>query len=385
MGEERRKYYRYPPSGGSETVVMRHAGVERGARLVNLSSEGFRVDVEADSIVEVGDIVLLATNSGFHRVEVVNVARDNGMLQLGLKRLQDIPASAVEALSDEKPRPGSKSRRTPLATLAQLGVPAAVSLTLFAAVAWTWTSDVDPADSAVGEKLFNTPKSRYAARHRTGTPDEETTASRENRSLKQSYAAADDGPGSQRKARGSRLESSADLASRDESGRSSQNASDSSGDANVGRRSEASAESSAGSAALPNAPSAGGTIFDSQADASRSIDSALKTAKRENKRVLVEFGGNSCESCNELHSVFTQDSEIAGLFQKKFVLVPVDMEANQHLVSRYVADESRVPFLALLDKYGNILKRHKTQEFEAGSKLDLGKIKAFLQRWASAG
>src|SRR5271170_4618080 len=105
MGEERRKYYRYPVQGGSETVVVRHQGVERPAKLVNLSADGFRLDMDEESIVEVGDIVLMATSSGFHRVRVVNVSRDNGTLQLGLQRLQDLPASAVEKLAERERTP----------------------------------------------------------------------------------------------------------------------------------------------------------------------------------------------------------------------------------------------------------------------------------------
>jgi len=32
-----------------------------------------------------------------------------------------------------------------------------------------------------------------------------------------------------------------------------------------------------------------------------------------------------------------------------------------------------------------MLKQRRTEEFEVGSKLDLGKVKAFLRQWASAG
>ena len=61
------------------------------------------------------------------------------------------------------------------------------------------------------------------------------------------------------------------------------------------------------------------------------------------------------------------------------MLVLVDIEANQNLVSRYVPDEVRVPFLALLNKEGKVLKRRRTAELQEGSKLDVGKVKEFLQ------
>ena len=51
-------------------------------------------------------------------------------------------------------------------------------------------------------------------------------------------------------------------------------------------------------------------------------------------------------------------------------------------VARFVPDEvrPRIPFLTLLDKDGKVLRNQRTNELEDGSKLDLGKVKAFLQQ-----
>ena len=136
----------------------------------------------------------------------------------------------------------------------------------------------------------------------------------------------------------------------------------------------------AGGAGSPSESFGGTTLsFDPRADAMANIELALHTASRENKRVLVEFGGNTCDSCSRLNTAIAKDSEIASAFQKAFVLVLVDIEANQNLVSRYVPDEVRVPFLALLNKEGKVLKRRRTAELQEGSKLDVGKVKEFLQ------
>jgi hypothetical protein len=397
MGDERRKYYRYPPAGGSQTVVIRHAGLERDAKLVNLSADGFRLDVDADSIVDVGDVVLLATSYGFHQVQVVNVSRENGALHLGLKRIKDLPASAVIAAEEEQVSGRAQSRKS-RKSLIQVAVPVAIVVMLLVAVVWTWTADVDPTAPIVDERGFVTPTSNYSAKRRRQDPILEESTAPSSKPLRRSSQATDDGsPPFQRKTREPKLAQALDPDFRDERVRSTHDPSakvaagksqDSSQALLAGRRGLEPAElGDSRPTALPNIVNVSGEVFDRSADATRNIDTALQTANRENKRVVVEFGANACGSCNQLHSVFTQDGELAAFFQKTFVLVPVDIDANQKLVAQYVSDgpQRRNPFLALLDKNGNVLKQRRTEEFEVGSRLDLGKVKIFLRQWASAG
>jgi hypothetical protein len=363
MGEERRKYYRYPAAGGSESIVVRHHGVERPARLVNLSSDGFRVDMDEESIVEVGDVVLMATSNGFHRVRVVNVSRENGALQLGLQRLQDLPASAVEKhVEHETPRRARGLKDT----LVQLAVPMGLGAMILGGIIWAWTTEADPVGAVVDDK-FVTPTSDYSARRRRQAPDREELTSPSERSKRRiSGVVADDG-------------SSTSL--RGVGGRSTGADAPSPG----GGRSDASSEMIDNRPPATFQPLGSTATFDPNADATYSIKAALSAANRENKRVLVEFGGNRCDSCSLLNAAFTQDAEIAPAVQKSFVLVLVDMESNQKLVSRYVQNEMRagVPFLALLNKDGKVLKRRRTDDLGAGSKINVGKVKEFLQQWSS--
>jgi hypothetical protein len=371
MGVERRKYYRYPATSGSEAVVVRHHGVERPARLVNQSSDGFRLDLDEESIVEVGDVVLMATSNGFHRVRVMNVARENGTLQLGLQRLEDLPASAVEKLLEKEEHPGRKRRLKEAFSnsLAQLAIPLAMGAMIVGGVVWAWTTESDPVGAVVDERTFVTPTSDYNAKRRRHPAETETTSSRPERPVWRSPSAV------------------ADDAS-DSSPRSARSRSPVSAEATPPPAELVRADDNSGEAATPSATAAAAMpVFDSAVDATLSIKTALNTAKRENKHVLVEFGGQQCDTCSRLNAALTQDTEIAATVRKAFVLVLVDMQANQKLVSRYLEDQirDRVPFLALLNKEGKVLKRQRTGDLEAGSKLDFGKIKEFLAQWSSAG
>jgi thiol:disulfide interchange protein len=51
-------------------------------------------------------------------------------------------------------------------------------------------------------------------------------------------------------------------------------------------------------------------IYDESADAQKLIDAALARAKKENRRVLVQWGGNWCGWCKLLHAKFQSDPAI---------------------------------------------------------------------------
>src|ERR1044071_2214981 len=52
-------------------------------------------------------------------------------------------------------------------------------------------------------------------------------------------------------------------------------------------------------------------IYDTKADGAKQIADALATAKREHKRVLLQFGANWCGWCHKLHALFQGDKNIA--------------------------------------------------------------------------
>jgi thiol-disulfide isomerase/thioredoxin len=130
-------------------------------------------------------------------------------------------------------------------------------------------------------------------------------------------------------------------------------------------------------------------IYDEKADARKQIAAAMKAAGKENRRVLIQWGGNWCGWCHVLHKKFKTDGEIAKELNYEYDLVLVDVdpsgEKNSDLARMYQADLSKgFPYLTILDSAGNVLANQETGSLEsktAGGEPghDSAKILAFLK------
>ena len=95
---------------------------------------------------------------------------------------------------------------------------------------------------------------------------------------------------------------------------------------------------------------------------------ALETAKRENKRVLVDFTGSDwCGPCIQLHKRAFSRSEFIEYAEKNLVLVEIDypqrkkqsaalVQQNERLAEQYGIGEKGYPTLVLLDPSGKIVR-----------------------------
>lgn len=129
-------------------------------------------------------------------------------------------------------------------------------------------------------------------------------------------------------------------------------------------------------------------IYDTKADGAKQIAEALAIAKRDNKRVLLQFGANWCAWCHRLHDLFSTDPAIARKLLYEYVLVLIDVDEvngkkhNEKTVKRYGNPLKRgVPALVVLDADGRQLTTQYTEPFEVGDHHDVGKVLVFLEKW----
>lgn len=125
-------------------------------------------------------------------------------------------------------------------------------------------------------------------------------------------------------------------------------------------------------------------IYDEKADAKALIADAVKAAKRENRRVLIQWGGNWCSWCVLLHDKFKTDKVLAKTLRYEYDVVHVDSK-NKELMESYKADTKKgVPYLTVLDGEGKVLANEETEQFETKADgkngHDAAKLQAFLTK-----
>ncbi|MFO1054511.1 MAG: thioredoxin family protein [Planctomycetota bacterium] len=134
---------------------------------------------------------------------------------------------------------------------------------------------------------------------------------------------------------------------------------------------------------LEGAPKKAPEIYDTKADAKQTIADAVGRAARDNKRVLVMFGGNWCGWCHKLHALFQSDAAIRKLLHDEYELVMVDIgQWNKHmeLAAGYGADLKNhgVPYLTVLDATGHVVTNQDTGSLEKDGGHDPEKVRGFL-------
>lgn len=136
-------------------------------------------------------------------------------------------------------------------------------------------------------------------------------------------------------------------------------------------------------------------VYDEAADARKDIAAALSRAERENKRVLIQWGGNWCSWCLKLNELCKRDKNIAHELLYEYEVVHVDAGKNNKnldLAQQYQApvEKEGFPYLTVLDASGKVIANHETGSLElkdsngesvlgAGAGHDPAKVLKFLQ------
>jgi thiol:disulfide interchange protein len=122
-------------------------------------------------------------------------------------------------------------------------------------------------------------------------------------------------------------------------------------------------------------------LYSETSNAATDISAAIAQARREHKRILLDFGGNWCGDCQVL-DIYYHQSPNAELLAKYFIVVHVNighMDQNVAIAEKYnVPIKKGVPALAILDSHGKLLYAEQDKEFEHATPTA---ITDFLNRW----
>lgn len=136
-------------------------------------------------------------------------------------------------------------------------------------------------------------------------------------------------------------------------------------------------------------PSGKHVKFDPKRDADRDIRDAIKLARKDHKRVLLDVGGEWCIWCRRLDSLFFQNKDLEEYLNKHYIVVKINVSEenrNKKVLARY-PKVAGYPHIFVLDKNGKLLHSQNTEELEYSIEHsvkghDKVKVFGFLKRWA---
>lgn len=108
-------------------------------------------------------------------------------------------------------------------------------------------------------------------------------------------------------------------------------------------------------------------VYDENADARQQIAAAVAKAKKENRRVLIQWGGNWCPWCLKLNAMCKTDKAVSKTLLYEYDVVHVDAgqnDKNMDLAKSYGAKIDGFPFLTILDADGKPVINQNTPPFE---------------------
>ena len=123
--------------------------------------------------------------------------------------------------------------------------------------------------------------------------------------------------------------------------------------------------------------------YDESRDPAADLKAAVSQAQRENKRILLEVGGEWCIYCRILNKVIHDDERLTQRLRDGFVVVKVnfsDKVKNEAFLSRYPQIPS-YPHLFLLESDGALLLSQTPDDFMKDDKYVPDLILAFLKKW----
>jgi thiol:disulfide interchange protein len=125
-------------------------------------------------------------------------------------------------------------------------------------------------------------------------------------------------------------------------------------------------------------------LYSAEADPKADIAAALKQASLENKRVILDFGGDWCGDCQVL-DIYLHQSPNVELLDKNFLLVHIDIghfDKNLDITERYgIPLKKGVPALAVIDAHGKLLYSQQAAEFGDMRYMYPTSVTDFLNRW----
>ena len=124
--------------------------------------------------------------------------------------------------------------------------------------------------------------------------------------------------------------------------------------------------------------------YDPRRDPDKDLAVATAEARKSNKNILVEVGGEWCSWCHIMDRFFREHPDLATLRDRNYALMKVSMSQenpNRAFLSRFPRIHG-YPHIFILDANGKLIQSQPTNELEDGRSYNAKRFKEFLERFA---
>jgi len=129
----------------------------------------------------------------------------------------------------------------------------------------------------------------------------------------------------------------------------------------------------------------GGSIYNPTANVESDFQVVLKTAKSENKFVLLQIGGNWCSWCLKFHKFLAEDVQLDSIVKANYVklLVNYSEENKNEAFLKKMGFPQRFgyPVFVITNSDGQVIHIQDSGYLEGEGGYDRKKVKSFLLNW----
>lgn len=124
--------------------------------------------------------------------------------------------------------------------------------------------------------------------------------------------------------------------------------------------------------------------FDPSRDPEKDLNKAIEEAKKTDKRILLDVGGEWCIWCHYLDKFFEENKDVYEFMHNNYVVLKINY-SKENENKEFLSEFPKIPgypHLFVLDESGKLLHSQDTSELEKGRGHDRDKVFAFLKEWA---
>ncbi len=129
-------------------------------------------------------------------------------------------------------------------------------------------------------------------------------------------------------------------------------------------------------------------LYHPEDDAKKEIETAVKEAKKENKHVLIEIGGNWCIWCARFNDFVANDKSLDSLVKANYIVYHLNYSKenkNVEMLEKYrFPNRFGFPVFLILSYEGELLHTQNSAYLEEGKGYSREKVTDFFNDWSPA-